>query len=172
MARGDAAAHPSKPLMRVAPALFLTLVLLTGVGLLAPTGADARFTDRDARSSVRVAWHFWHSLRPHRFDAKGYYCGKYEVKIDWRRRLGSSMALADIGGCRERPPTILLEGPTIRRLSDVGACGIVTHEFGHLLGYEHVRNPAQLMSGDPGPGIHPPGAATWKRAWHWCRRAL
>ena len=172
MARGDAAAHPPKPLMRVAPALFLTLVLLTGVGLLAPTGAGARFTDRDATTSVRVAWHFWHSLRPHRFSHDGYNCDQGDVKVDWRSSLGSSMAAADIRGCREDPAVILLEGPTIKRLGDVGACGIVTHEFGHLLGYEHVRNPDQLMSGDPGRGIHPPGAATWKRAWHRCRRAL
>jgi hypothetical protein len=148
------------------------VVALVVAAACPPPGAEARFTKREATHSTRVAWGFWHSLRPHRFDRPGFRCGPQRVRIDWRRDLGDAMATADLWGCRVRSPQIRLERSTIRRLSDVGACGIVTHEFGHLLGYRHVRKPSQLMSGHPRHGAHPPRRATWARAWARCRRGL
>ena len=151
----------------IAVALTVAVAL---AALQAP--AEARFTKGEADASVHVAFGFWHSLRPQRFDHPGFRCGPRWVKVDWRRSLGSAMAMADVGGCLERPPRIRLERSAVHRLSDVGACGIVTHEFGHLLGYRHVRPSSQLMSGDPGVGDRPPHKATWARAWLRCRRRL
>lgn len=157
---------------RMRRAITLAVLAAAVAPLASAPGAEAGFTGRDANISVRVAWHYWHSLRPARFHRDRYRCAAGAVKIDWRRSLGSAMASADIWGCRERPPEIRLEGPTVKRLNDIWACGVVTHEFGHPLGYEHVHDRDQLMSGAPGRGQHPPGAATWRRAWARCRGAL
>jgi hypothetical protein len=152
---------------------MVVVVALLVAAACPPPGAEARFTKREATDSTRVAWGFWHSLRPDRFDRRGFRCGPARVRIDWRQHLGDAMATAEMWGCRrERSPAIRLERPTIRRLSDVGACGIVTHEFGHLLGYRHVRKASQLMSGHPRHGAHPPARATWARAWSRCRNGL
>jgi hypothetical protein len=151
------------------------LAVLAAVAVLAAAGwspgaASARFTDHEARVSVRVAHGYWHDLAPNVVERTGYHCGPVNVVLDWLRNLGSAMALADLWGCRDDAPTIQLERRTIRGLSDVGACGIITHEFGHLLGFRHTNRKRSVMSGAPSQGEKPPRRATWKRAWHRCRR--
>ena len=145
---------------------------VVAAGLFTAPGASARFTSAEATASLGVAWHYWHSLVPERFELAGFQCGLGSVQIDWRPDLGTAMATAAIGGCFAPSPSIRLEGPTVRGLGDIRACGVITHEYGHLLGYAHVSDPEQVMSGEPGPGIRPPAGATWKRAWARCRRAL
>jgi hypothetical protein len=155
-----------------APRRFAVLAAIVALAGLAwgPGSASARFTDHEARVSERVAHRYWHSLRPALFDRPGYNCDSGNVLLDWIRNLGSAMALADLWGCQDTPPTIQLERSTIRGLSDVGACGIITHEFGHLLGFAHSRRHRSVMSGDPSAGVTAPRRATWTRAWHRCRR--
>jgi hypothetical protein len=146
-------------------AVVVAVVLASASGV-----ASARFTDREAKVSARVAHDYWHSLDPEIFDRPGYHCNTGNVLLDWLRNLGSAMALADLWGCRDTTPTIQLERRTIRGLSDVGACGIVTHEYGHLLGYRHVGRRRNVMSGAPSQGETPPRRATWRRAWRRCER--
>jgi hypothetical protein len=150
-------------------ALLAAIVALAGLAW-SPGKASARFTDHEGRVSVRVAHDYWHSLVPGVVDRPGYNCNSGNVILDWLRDLGSAMALADLWGCRTANPTIELETRTIRGLSDVGACGIITHEFGHLLGFRHTSRRRSVMSGAPSAGEKPPRRATWKRAWHRCRR--
>ena len=138
----------------------------------APAPASARFSDRDAARSLEVAWRYWHSLRPAIFEREGYHCNRGEVELVWMRSMGPAMARAELWGCRLDPPELMLEEATIRSLGDVHACGVVTHEFGHLLGYRHVSNPDHVMSGEPSEGERPPRRATWRRAWRRCRRGL
>jgi hypothetical protein len=134
-----------------------------------PATATARFTEHEGKVSVRVAHRFWHSLAPNVVERADYNCQTGNVVLDWLADLGSAMALADLWGCRQEAPTIELERRTIRSLSDVGACGIITHEFGHLLGFAHSNRHRSVMSGDPSRGETPPRRATWKRAWRRCR---
>jgi hypothetical protein len=142
------------------------------LSLATAPAADALFTTKEAQSSVNVARGYWHSFKPRIFDRSDYHCGRNSVQLDWRGDLGTAMARAELWGCRNRPPEIMLESGTIRGLSDVWACGVITHEYGHLLGFEHVLNSDHIMSGAPSSGDHPPRGATWERAWDRCRRAL
>jgi hypothetical protein len=157
---------PGRPRRLAAIAAIVTLVALAW----GPATASARFTDHEGKVSVRVAHRFWHSLAPDVVDRADYNCQTGNVVLDWLGDLGSAMALADLWGCRQAAPTIELERGTIRGLSDVGACGIITHEFGHLLGFAHSSRHRSVMSGDPSRGETPPRRATWERAWHRCRR--
>jgi hypothetical protein len=155
-----------------------TLTLVAAAATLAVSGgpaaapAGARFTASEGQSAVRIAWGYWHSLRPGQFARPEFGCSHEAVELDWLADLGTAMAGAIIGGCAESPPVISLERPTVSRLGDVRACGVVTHEFGHLLGFRHSSNADNVMSGDRGEGARSPRRATWKRAWRRCRRAL
>jgi hypothetical protein len=157
-----------------APRWIATLAAVAGFMAAAwlPASASARFTDHEANTSVRVAHHFWHQLAPSVVERTTYNCGGRNVVLDWLRDLGSAMALADLWGCRQARPTIELERGTIRGLSDVGACGIITHEFGHLLGFAHSPRDRSVMSGSPSRGETAPRGATWERAWRYCGRRL
>jgi hypothetical protein len=159
---------------RAAPRAFATLAAVAALvaSAWAPASASARFTDHEANVSVRVAHHFWHRLAPSVVERAGYNCGGRNVVLDWLRDLGSAMALADLWGCRQDNPTIQLERGTIRGLSDVGACGIITHEFGHLLGFAHSPRDRSVMSGSHSSGETPPRRATWQRAWRHCDRRV
>lgn len=163
---------PAEP--RRAQGWFAAILVVAAAMLFLATApaADARFTAQEAGSSVKVAWGYWHSFKPRIFERDDYHCGRNNVQLDWRVDLGTAMARAELWGCRNRPPEIMLESATIHGLSDVWACGVITHEFGHLLGYEHVSNDKHIMSGAPSPGDHPPRGATWERAWDRCRKAL
>jgi hypothetical protein len=88
--------------------------------------------------------------------------------LSWLQDLGSAMATANLWGCRARPPEIRLEAPTIRGLGDVHACGVIVHEYGHLLGFGHVASRHNVMSGAASAGERPPLLATWTRAWRRC----
>jgi hypothetical protein len=134
--------------------------------------AGARFTDDEARVAKYVAYRYWRTLVPAVFNRPNYHCSATEVQLVWVQSLDSAMARAKLWGCRDTPPEILLEEPTVKRLGDVHACGVITHEYGHLLGSGHVRNRDNVMSGDPGAGERPPREATWNRAWRRCDRRL
>ena len=158
-------------------ATLRTLATLVAVVALvaaawSPASASARFSEHEGTVSVHVAHHFWHRLAPSVVERAGYNCGGGNVVLDWLRDLGSAMALADLWGCRDDPPKIELERGTIRGLSDVGACGIITHEFGHLLGFAHSPRDGNVMSGSPSRGETPPRDATWNLAWRHCDRRL
>ena len=159
---------------RAAPRRIATLAAVAGCVAAAwlPAPASARFTDHEANISVRAAHHFWHQVAPGVVERAGYNCGGQNVVLDWLRDLGSAMALADLWGCRQDRPTIELERGTIRGLSDVGACGIITHEYGHLLGFAHSPRDRSVMSGSPSRGETAPRRATWERAWQHCGRRL
>lgn len=53
-------------------------------------------------------------------------------------------ARADQPGCR-----LWLDRSHWRTMRPVDACTIVAHEWGHLLGHDHVRNPFALMAAFP-----------------------
>ena len=153
--------------------LACSLVLaVTGVAAAPADPAAARFTSAEGADAARIAWGFWHSLRPGEVERPRFHCAPAAIRIDWVADMGSSMASAMIGGCAYSPATITLERPTIARLDDVYACSVVTHEFGHLIGYRHSRNRQNVMSGDPGAGKRPPRRATWERARRRCARGL
>jgi hypothetical protein len=153
-----------------------TLAALAGALALWGGGSDiahAGFSRAEADTSVRVAWDYWHSFkRPGLLDLLNGDCRPGRVTLDWRLDLGDAMASASLEGCLELAPTIKLERPTIRTLSDRHGCAVITHEFGHLLGYGHVRDQRSLMSGASSGGRTPPAGATWERAWNRCERRL
>jgi hypothetical protein len=134
--------------------------------------ASARFSKSEAAVSKHVASRYWRSLKEGIFKRSSYHCGPTEVSLVWLANLGDAMASADIWGCRDDPPEIRLEEPTVKGLGDIHACGVITHEYGHLLGYRHVRNRNKVMSGEPSIGERPPAEATWERAWRRCDRHL
>ena len=134
--------------------------------------ADARFTKREARDSVGIAWGFWRSLAPGGARKHGYACGPASIRLEWTGELREAMAFAGIGTCKDPYPKIWLETRTIKALEDVHGCAVIAHEVGHLLGYRHVEGSEQLMSGDQSIGRKPPKRATWDRARHRCSRSL
>lgn len=144
------------------------------VAIWAPTppGAEARFGAGEAQDSLSIAWGYWRTLLPSSFVERHSTCRPGDVRIDWHLSLGSAMATATLDGCLLGDPVIDLERPTIRGLSDRHGCAVITHEYGHLLGFRHVSDPDALMSGVPTLGTRPPSRATWRRAWNRCERRL
>ena len=129
--------------------------------------AHARVSDRDVAQSLRIGYEFWGSITD-RVSLPQFHCEKGNVKVAWFPDLGSAMATARVLGCADLQPTINLEENTIRGLDDAHACAVITHEFGHLLGYTHNRTKGSIMySSSTGTtlGLPVPAKATWDRAY-------
>jgi Zn-dependent protease with chaperone function len=146
-------------------------VLCAGAVALACLGAGAvpataTVSNRDVDRAIRVADDYWGS-RAARGYAPPVPCRRGSVVANWLGDLGAAMATAHVGGCALPLPTINLETPTIRGLDDDHACGVIVHEYGHLLGYTHNRVKGSIMYGTLGlvSGPQVPRAATWDRAY-------
>ena len=145
------------------------VVVLVGcfVGVLSANPAEARVSNRDVTRSLRIAHDYWASMT-NRVKRDGYHCERGNASARWMRDMGGAMASARIGGCVDAVPTVYLEEPTIRRLDDDHACAVLTHEFGHLLGYLHNRTRGSIMHSSTsgsrsGPDV--PRGATWDKAY-------
>ena len=156
----------------VAPLCLAIAALLVSTAWFAPGAAEARFSKAEGSVSVDVAWRYWNGLAPETVSRPDYNCDRGGVELLWLSDLGTAMARAYLWGCTDTPPEILLETATIRNLGDLHACGVIVHEYGHLLGFAHESRPKRIMSGAPSAGDSAPKGATWKRAWRLCERRL
>lgn len=148
---------------RALAALLATCLL----GALWAGPAEARVSDRDMARSLRIAYDYWASMTD-RVNRARYNCERGNARARWHRDLGSAMATAKLGGCVDPVPRVNLEGPTIRRLGDAHTCGVITHEFGHLLGYLHNKTRGSIMySSTTGTRSGPDVArrATWDKVY-------
>lgn len=146
----------------------LALVLAICGALAAPiSAADARVSNRDVRKSLKVAFDYWAAMSV-LVHSPAYHCQRGNPEARWHADLGTGMANARRGGCIDEVPIVNLERPTVRRLKDDHACAVITHEFGHLLGYGHNRTKGSIMYNSTDGSLLEllvPPDATWSRAY-------
>jgi hypothetical protein len=146
------------------------LAALLALALAVPgaSRAQARVSNAEVKKSLEIAYDYWDSIT-NRTRLPGFHCQRGNVGVVWHRDMGSAMASATLGGCTEPVPKVNLEEPTIRGLDDDHACAVITHEFGHLLGYPHnkTKNSIMYTSANVLPvSLLTPHAATWERAYN------
>lgn len=145
-------------------------VCLTLIFLISATPALAQIEESDARRwANETARSYWKDIRPKLVKNR---CGGVKIRIDWRGPIDGMTASAPMDGCRRGNAVITVDRRDLRSYSRVGACAVITHEVGHLLGFRHTRRDRSLMSGVRSPGdgqwLKPPRRATWERAWKRC----
>ena len=143
------------------------VLIVIALGATGASPAEARVGNTDVKRSLKIAYDYWDSIT-NRTHLLGFHCQRGNVEVVWHRDMGDAMASANLGGCIAPIPKINLEEPTIRGLDDEHACAMITHEFGHLLGYPHNKTKGSIMytSALALPiSLFTPSAATWDRAY-------
>ena len=147
--------------------VLVSVVVLSAALAVPISPAEGRFTNREVRRALRVAFDYWAGMSA-LIHSPVYHCQRGNPKARWHDDLGSGMANARRGGCVEEIPVVNLERPTVRHLDDGHACAVIIHEFGHLLGYGHNRTEGSIMyNSTDGSALEllvPPGA-TWTKAY-------
>ena len=122
------------------------------------------------RAVLHVAWDYWSTYAPSQVAGLKAKCGPDVVQIDWVDYYpAGGIAGAVVNGCNYlATPHIDVKNTLLG--ADFGyECKVITHEYGHLIGYLHSSDSTSVMVGGAPYGAVPP-AATMKRAEQMCRQ--
>lgn len=124
--------------------LALALALLVFLPLTVPAPAEAKAPAAWERKALNIAHGYWQKRRP------GSNCKPKQVKIKTVKALsGGAWGMAPIAACRFLKPK---GKTTIKLVSHADRygwrmyCTLVVHEWGHLVGLNHVPGKNKLMS--------------------------
>ncbi|MDQ3571822.1 MAG: M57 family metalloprotease [Actinomycetota bacterium] len=126
-------------------------------------------TARDQKA-LTIAWTFWTTYAPIQSSAVQLICSPQTVQIQWVDYYpAGGIAAASVDGCRNGNPYIRVNKNQASSRW-VKFCRVITHEYGHLIGFIHTENTKNVMASPDGYWGEVPSAATTTRAEQLCRR--
>jgi hypothetical protein len=144
-----------------------SIALLAALALAAPAQASAMTRDQAA---LHVAWDYWNLYSPGQVADIQAKCAPDAVTISWVDYYpAGGIAGSVVNGCRYSLLPHIDIKTTLYGADFPYLCKVVTHEYGHLVGYLHSSDSRSVMVGGTPTGSVPAGA-TMKRAEQLCRQ--
>jgi hypothetical protein len=143
-----------------------SIALLGALALAIPAQAGAMTRDR---AIEHVAWDYWNTYAPSQVADIQAKCAPDVVGINWVDYYpAGGIAGSVVNGCRYSLTPHIDIKTTLFGADFTYVCKVVTHEYGHLIGYLHAADGKSVMAGGTPYGAVPAGA-TMKRAEQMCR---
>jgi hypothetical protein len=120
--------------------LRVIIVIVPLFFLVIAGSADAGIADRAKQKAAK----YWKpKIKPKNF------CEASAVRVKHSKNLGGVWGLAPLYGCRgynlygKTPVIKILK--TVKQSGWVWYCSLVIHEYGHVVGRDHSKNPKNIM---------------------------
>jgi hypothetical protein len=142
-----------------------SIALLGALALAVPSQASAMTRDQAA---LHVAWDYWNTYAPSQV-ADIQTKSPDVVGLSWVDYYpAGGIAGSVVNGCRYSLTPHIDIKTTLFGADFPYLCKVVTHEYGHLIGYMHASDGRSVMAGGT-PYSSVPAGATMKRAEQLCR---